>query len=1338
MSSSLQNGVDLSAAEKRALLADLLREKATRAKIVPTSFAQQRLWFLGRLEPDNSAYNIPRPLRINGELNVPVLRQTLNEILARHEVLRGSFDLVDGRPVQVIAPRVNIDLPVIDLEGLSDNERAAEVSRLAIADADRPFDLTRAPLLRGCLLRLAEREHVLLLTMHHIVSDGWSIGILVREIAAIYQAINAGEPAGLPELPIQYADFARWQRDWLRGEVLEEQLSYWKQQLSGAPAVLDLPIARPRPAMQTMRGSHLSSELSLRLNGALSELSRREGVTLFMTLLAAFQTVLSRYSGQDDFVIGSPIAGRNRAELEGLIGFFVNSLPLRTSLAGNPSFRELLGRVKETALGAYAHQDLPFEKMVEGLQPPRSLSYPPIFQIMFALQNQPAARFSLPGLDLAPLKREFDTAKFDLTLFMTEHADGLGCWLEYNTDLFEQATIRRLLVHFETLLNGIVADPDQLIGELPLLEEDERRQVLVDWNHTQADYPSAQCIHQLFAEQVAKTPDAIAVACEDQQLTYAQLNRKANQLAHYLTGLGVGPEITVGLYLERGLDVVVGLLGILKAGGAYVPLDPAFPKERLQFMFQDSNLAVLLTQESLIADSPSHSAKVVRIDADWETIAKEREEDPAAGPDIENLAYVIYTSGSTGLPKGVQVTHRALTNLLWSMRQQPGINSTDVLLSVTTLSFDIAGLEFYLPLIAGARLEILSQEPVAEGTRLKERLEQGDVTVMQATPAGWRMLVDLGWQGSRNLKILCGGEALPDALRKDLLARGAELWNMYGPTEATIWSTAQRIESTEEPITIGRPIANTQVYVLDRSKNPTPIGVPGELHIGGVGLARGYLNNPDLTAAKFIANERGDLAGSRLYQTGDFARYLADGTIECLGRIDNQVKLRGFRIEPGEIEAVLRTHSDIRDAVVMLRESPKGNQALVAYVVAESIDSTQAQNLTAALRTLLKTKLPDYMVPSYFVLLAELPLTPNGKIDRKALPLPDRSYLGSEQARSAPRNQVEEQLARIWKELLELEQVGVTDNFFELGGHSLLAVRLLSEIEKVFGQKIPLVSLFRHTTIESLAEELSHVVETTAWPTLVEIQKGDNRPPLFCVSMPNVNALGYVALARHLGAEQSVYGLQAQYPEDLQGEHSQKAVEELATEYLDAIRTKAPHGPYQFVGMCRGAHIAFEMARRLRDQGEEVSLVGILDTWVLENTYNKFLYVEYYARRLRASLRFGPKGQLDRLRKNTSQPDSSERKTEQSENGARQLSNPMQAYFPGPDFQPKTYAGRVAVFRARKQPLNRIRDKELGWGKLATGGIDLHYVSGKHGASVLREPHVQVLAAEVKKHLVKR
>ncbi|MDQ2855409.1 MAG: AMP-binding protein, partial [Acidobacteriota bacterium] len=645
----------------------------------------------------------------------------------------------------------------------------------------------------------------------------------------------------------------------------------------------------------------------------------------------------------------------------------------------------------------------------------------------------------------------------------------------------------------------------------------------------------------------------------------------------------------------------------------------------------------------------------------------------------------------------------------------------------------------YLPLIAGARLEILKQSLAAEGTQLKERLEQGDVTVMQATPAGWRMLVDLGWQGSRHLKILCGGEALPDALKQDLLARCAELWNLYGPTETTIYSTARRIESTEDPITIGRPIANTQVYVLDRSKNPTPIGVPGELHIGGVGLARGYLNHPDLTAAKFIANERGNLAGTRLYKTGDFARYLADGTIECLGRIDNQVKLRGFRIEPGEIEAVLRTHADVKDAVVMLRESPNGNQAIVAYVVSESRESTQepAHDLTVTLRALLKTKLPDYMVPSYFVLLAELPLTPNGKIDRKALPLPDRSYRGSKQSRSEPRNQVEEQLARIWKELLELDQVGVADNFFELGGHSLLAVRLLSEIEKVFGQKLPLVSLFRHTTIESLAEELSHVVDTAAWPTLVEIQKGDDRPPLFCVSMPNVNALGYVALARYLGAEQTVYGLQAQYPEDLQGEHSQKAVEELATEYLDAIRAAAPHGPYQFVGMCRGAHIAFEMARRLRDQGEEVSLVGILDTWVLENTYNKFLYVEYYARRVRASLRLGFKGQLDLLRKKTRPPDSLAKATGQSTNGARQLSNPMQAYFPGPGFQPNTYAGRVAVFRAREQPLNRIRDKALGWGKLAMGGVDLHYVSGKHGASVLREPHVQVLAAEVKKHLVK-
>lgn len=1330
MNRTLQNGLELSADEKRALLADLLRQKAARPKTAPTSFAQQRLWFLSRLEPDSPAYNIPRPLRLHGELSLPALRQTFNKIAARHEVLRGSLDLVDGHPVQMIAPRLEIELPVVDLTHLPAAAREAEVSRLAIADAQKAFDVTRAPLFRVTLLKLGDLDHVLLLTMHHIVSDGWSMGIFVKEMAAIYQALSRGEPVQLSEPAIQYPDFARWQREWLQGEALEEQLRYWTEHLAGAPAVLNLPVTKPRPAMQTFHGSRVTRTLAPDLSDGLAALSRREGVTLFMTLLAAFKTLLFRYSGQEDLVVGSPIAGRNRAETEDLIGFFVNTLPLRSQLSGNPTFRDFLKRVRETALGAYAHQDLPFEKIVEGVQPPRSLSYPPIFQIMFALQNQPAVSFTLPGLEITGLKREFDTAKFDLTLFMTETEDRLGCWLEYNTDLFSEDTVRRLLEHFETLLEGIVANPNERLGQLPLLREDERRQLLVDWNDTRVDFPANRSVHELFEIQAAKTPDAIALVCGAERLSYHDLNTRANQLARYLRKLGVGPEQRVGICLTRSPEMIVAVLATLKAGGAYVPLDPVYPAERLAFTLEDADACLLLTDDKLAGTLPETKARQLNLKSEWAQIEMEDKANPSGGIEPENLAYVIYTSGSTGLPKGVAVEHRSTVAFLhWALATFSAAELSGVLLS-TSLCFDLSVFEMFAPLCMGGKVILVENALQLPG------IESSEVTLVNTVPSAMTELVRIGGIPNSVRTVNLAGEPLLKSLVQDIYAQGnvQEVLNLYGPSEDTTYSTFVRLPRglSNEP-SIGRPVANTSTYVLDAQLQPVPVGIPGELHLSGAGLARGYLQRPELTAERFVPDLFSSKPGARMYKTGDLARYDSDGTLQFLGRLDHQVKMRGYRIELGEIEATLRGHPAVQEAVVVVRDSAQGNRDLVAYVA-----TGDESDLTAELRGLLKKKLPEYMVPSYFVLLEAFPLTPNGKIDRRALPPPDRTRPDLSPSRSAPRNQVEEQLARIWKEVLEREQVGVTDNFFELGGHSLLAVRLVSEIEKAFGQKIPLVSLFRHSTIESLAEVLNQDVDSTSWPTLIEIQKGDARPPLFCVSMPNVNALGYVALARHLGGDQTVYGLQAQYPEDLQGEHSQMAVDDLATEYLDAIRAVAPHGPYQFVGMCRGAHIAFEMARRLLAEGEAVPLVGILDTWVLENTYNKFLYVEYYARRLRASLRMGFKEQLQLVKRKTRKGSAAaENKAGLPDNGGRQLANPMDAYFPGANFQPKTYPGRVAVFRARRQPLNRVRDKTLGWAKLAAGGVDLYYISGKHGAPVLREPHVQMLAAEVKKCLVK-
>ncbi len=898
------------------------------------SFAQQRLWFLDQLESNSPLYNIPAAVRLTGHLNMAALEQSFNEIVRRHEALRTRFAVVDGSPVQVIAPTLNVPLPVIDLSELPEAERAAEAQSLTTAEVERSFDLARGPVFRTSLLRLNDEEHALLITMHHIISDGWSLGVFMRELTALYEAFSQGQPSPFAELPIQYADYAVWQRGWLQGEALEQQLTRWREHLLGAPAVLELPTDRPRPAVQSHRGAIHTLVLSKSLTERIKVLSRQEGATLFMTLLAAFQALLMRYSGQDDIVVGTPIAGRSRTEIEGLIGFFVNTLVLRTDLSGDPTFRELLGRVREVTLGAYEHQDVPFEKLVEELQPERSLSHTPLFQVMFALQNTPGQALELQGLRLNPMTSVSKVAKFDLSLFLVERAEGLRGAVEYCTDLFDEATITRMLGHFQTLLEGVIADPDRQLSELPLLTEAERRQLLVEWNDTVAEYPKDKCLHELFETQVERAPNAVAVMFEDERLTYGELNRRANQVAHHLRKRGVKAEVLVGIMMERSIEMVVGLLGILKAGGAYLPLDPAYPQERLSFMLEDAEVPVLLTQKRLSESLPEHNAEVVYLETDWEAIAGESTENFDGGARAENSAYVIYTSGSTGKPKGVQILHRAVVNFLASMQRQPGLTNQDTLLAITTLSFDIAALELYLPLTVGARLVVVSREVASDGTQLAKRLS--GVTAMQATPATWRLLLEAGWSGSDQLKILCGGEALSRDLANELLERSATLWNLYGPTETTIWSAASEVKSKEGPVFIGQPIANTQIYVLDRYLQLAPVGVTGELYIGGDGLARGYLNRPELTAERFIVHPLRGETGVRLYRTGDVTRRLANGSIEFLGRVDHQVKVRGYRIELGEIEAALSQHPAVEQAVVLAREDKPGDKRLVAYLIQNS------------------------------------------------------------------------------------------------------------------------------------------------------------------------------------------------------------------------------------------------------------------------------------------------------------------------------------------------------------------------------------------------------------------
>jgi amino acid adenylation domain-containing protein len=1088
---------------------------AVRDGAMPLSFAQQRLWFVDRLAPGNPFYNLPAAVRLTGLLNLAVFRQSLRALVRRHETLRTTFATIAGQPVQLIAAAdaVHMPLRLIDLSGLpSERERLAR--ELARTEMLRPFDLARGPLLRTTLMRLDQQEHVLLLTLHHIIADGWSMAVLVHEIATTYAAGTSGTHAALPALPIQYADFASWQRAWLQGEVLDAQLAYWKDQLAGSPNVLDLPTDRPRPAVQSYRGAAYTFELDHTLLAALNALSRRAGTTLFMTLLAAFDVLMYRYSGQTDLVVGSPIAGRTQPATEALIGCFVNTLVLRSDLAGDPSFHELLGRVRALCLDAYTHQDLPFERLVEELQPARELSRHPLFQVEFALQNMPTPALTASELTLRPLAIAGETAKFDLVLGVTEHAAGMLASWEYCTDLFDATTIRHMSAHWRTLLTGIVAAPERRLADLPLLTSAERQQLLVDWNATQVAYP-LRLFHEQAAAQAAHAPDAIALVCQETKdegrktkgelsgfvlrpsscmhLTYAELDRRANQLAHHLQALGVGPEVRVGLCSERSLELVIGLLGIFKAGGAYVPLDPAYPIERLAFMLADAQLPVLLTQERLIDQLPSHSALELFLDSDWPLIARSPSTAPASAVGPDNLAYVIYTSGSTGQPKGVLVAQRGLCNLLGAQRDVFALPADSRILQFASLSFDAALYEIVTALTSGALMCLAPADALLPGAGLIKLLHDQAITSITIPPSALAVMQPAGLAALRT--IIVAGEACPAAVVA-LWGAGRRLFNCYGPTEATIWSTFERCASDGRAPAIGRPIPNAQLYLLDAHLRPTAIGVPGEVFIGGAGLARGYLDRPTLTAARFVPNPFGDCRvqsaehrldqstsddrlsaiGYRLYKTGDLARYRPDGAIEFLGRIDQQVKLRGFRIELGEVEAQLLQHPAIGAAAVVVREERPGDPHMVAYVVAtngESADSSfvlRLSSLIPELRAFLKERLPEYMLPSAFVPLDALPRTPNGKLDRKALPAPAARALPA--ADQSPQTELERTIAAIWQEVLQIETVGRAENFFDLGGHSLRMVAVQHTLQARLQREIAIVDLFRYPTISALADFL--------------------------------------------------------------------------------------------------------------------------------------------------------------------------------------------------------------------------------------------------------------------------
>lgn len=1091
MSSAGESAFQLSE-KKRALLASLLREAGVEAvrqpRIVrrartnsdPLSFAQQRLWFLYQLEPGSCFYNTAASVRLTGQLDVAALERSFAEVIRRHESLRTTFSIVNGEPVQTVTPSPQTDLPFIDLSASPGEDPETEARRLATEEIERPFDLATGPIIRGLLLRLSAREHVAVLTIHHIACDAWSLEILVKEIGALYDAFSQGRPSPLPELPVQYIDYAGWQREWLRGEVLDKELAYWRDQLQEV-ATLELPTDRPRPAIQTYTGENRFFELPAKLGVAVNALGRQTGTTAFMTVLAAFEALLARYTNQTDIVVGSPVANRGQAETEGLIGFFLNTLVLRTDFSGNPTFAELLGRVRETALGAYAHQQIPFEKLVEELQPRRDLSHSPFFQVMFVLENvaqwESSGTQTFSGVTMSRFPLGRTAAKFDLTLSIRESLDRWPCFIEYNTDLFDAQTIDRLVTHFQTLLEAAVAQPELRLSELPLLSTAERQQLLVEWNATEVTGFEHACIHELFEKQAQRTPDACAVFFEGVRLSYAELNARANQIAHHLRRHGVGPESVVGICVGRSAELAVSVLATLKAGAAYLPLDPNYPRERLEFMLKDAAAEVLLTHEGAGDVLPRHGAKVIRLDSDAEAFAGESTVNPRASVAPENPVFVIYTSGSTGRPKGICMPHRALVNLIeWNRASMPAAAGT---LQFASLNFDVSFQELFSTWSTGGTLFIVSDELRLDIEALAHFISEQRIEKVTLPVVVLQQLAETCSARPQLLSslriVVSAGEQLritPPVVQLFKALRGCRLHNHYGPSETHVVTelvTSEAPDTWPAQPSIGRPIFNTQIYVLDGHLQPVPAGVIGELYIGGDALARGYVDRPALTAEKFIPDPFHTRAGSRLYRTGDLARFLPNGNIEFRGRIDHQVKIRGFRVEPGEVEAVLGQHPSVLEAVVLARADGGSEQRLMAYLVCEpGYEPSQSE-----WRRYLAERLPEYMIPAHFVRMKELPLTANGKLDRRALPLPERSRPELEAAYEPPCNATEEVVVHVWAEVLNVERIGVNDNFFDLGGHSLSATGVIFRLREAFRVDLPLRALFESPTPRGLADALA-------------------------------------------------------------------------------------------------------------------------------------------------------------------------------------------------------------------------------------------------------------------------
>ncbi len=1315
--------------------------------IYTLSHTQEGMLYHSIYSPDSDVYTQQIDFTLRGNLDKSLFIKAWQMVIDRHPILRTVFDWsTREKPLQIVYKTIPFPFEFKDWQDFTLDEQADNLRSLLVADLNKGFDLSKTPLIRLILIQMSKEKFQFIWTSHHIILDGWSVFLILKDLFSLYEALILGGELYLKPCP-PYKNFIAW----LKKQNLQEAEKFWKKRLNGFKTPTQLWITKSPADAQNRSQSFndyigkISSELTLELKSFAKEYQ----LTINTLIQGIWALMISKYSGEDDVLFGTTVSGRREPEdVDKMVGLFINTLPVRFQINKDDSIISWLKKNQYEQVETIQYDFSPLVQIHQWSEVPNDQ---PLFDQILVFENYPiddyfSSKERIVGIESID---SVERTNYSLTVIVSPDKE-LEVKCIYDKNKFEQKTIENLIIHFQTILEGIIKNPTLLIKQLQILSCAEHNKILVEWNQTRTEFPYNKCLHQLFQEQARRTPNSIAVAFDNETLTYSKLNQKSDQLARHLVSLGVNSNELVAILLDRSINMMVALLGVLKAGGAYLPLDPEFPYERLEFMLEDAQVKTLLTQTNFLDNLPSCSAEIVCID-DYSTNPK-FEDIINDQVNSENLAYIIYTSGSTGKPKGVQVTHKSVVNFLSSMTKKPGFNEEDILLAVTTLSFDISILELFLPIINGGKTIIASKDIVANGEQLLHTLEKHRVNVMQATPTTWRLLIEAGWKGNKNFKVLCGGEAVSNELADKLLSRSSNVWNMYGPTETTVWSTCHKLEK-DSNVLIGTPIDNTMVYVLDNNMQTVPIGVPGELYIGGDGVSKGYFNRPDLTSERFIINPFIKNTLDKIYKTGDLVRFNQYGKLEFLNRIDQQVKIRGFRIELGEIEKVLAELESINMVAVTAYEHQKDDTRLVAYIVLNSSNENSEENrseLVTQLRDFVKKKLPAYMIPTSFIFLEKLPLTPNGKIDRKALPKPDQSIYGLENNYVAPQNETEEKLVEIWKKVLHVEKVGVNDNFFELGGHSLLAVYLFNQIELNFNKKLPLALLFEAPTIAKLYEHLTDNKSTTEWSLLVPIQPNGSKPPLFLIHGAGGNILLYRSLSQHLGPDQPVYGLQAR---GLDGrEEFDTEIESMALDYIKEIKSVQPQGPYFLGGYCMGGTVAYEMAQQLVSAGQEVALVALLETYnpqplrktnsFAKLTFYKFQNYWFHLENLLSSdvggkavfFKEKAKVELERMKLII-------------QIGLYKIGNNLK--FNGKDlapvivdkindnanneYVPKSYPGHVTVFKPKKY-FTGLNDSSFGWRELVKGGVQVCELDVSP-RGMLVEPFVKDLAQRLRSEI---